>query len=337
MEKILENVVPKEGKVIRVNEFKNYSEGMKLEMEPVPIPGEGEALIQVVAAPIAQLDLLKADGLIPTCKVPYTPGLEGSGVVIIANTEKGLELSGKKVSFFAPQGSMRQYVTVKAHTLIVHEENVDLLQASMAVANPLTAIGLIDQVEKHGAKAFIQTGANSATGKIIYRIAKDRGYEVINVIRSDKSAEEMKQIGAEHILNFTDNGFADNLKELATKLNATVCIDALAGDIVGKLVKSLPPGGVYINYGTLTKEPIGGIDSAEMRHTDKTIKTFLMPRWLMKADKLAMLKYQAYIKDNLTTIFVQEVGTYGVMWDFSTHFQNFKNNPSKRTVLTANL
>jgi NADPH:quinone reductase len=41
--------------------------------------------------------------------------------------------------------------------------------------------------------------------------------------------EVLRKEGANHILNSTEPDFEERLKELATKLNSTVCFDAIGG------------------------------------------------------------------------------------------------------------
>ena len=49
---------------------------------PVPTPKEGQVLIRVDSTPINPSDLLSLVGAYDTRPYPFTPGIEGSGVVV---------------------------------------------------------------------------------------------------------------------------------------------------------------------------------------------------------------------------------------------------------------
>jgi NADPH2:quinone reductase len=62
--------------------------------------------------------------------------------------------------------------------------------------------------------------------------------------------EEMK---CEYILNSSEEGFFDRLGELAKKLKATVCFEAIAGPFTGQLLSKLPYGTKCIVFGCLSE------------------------------------------------------------------------------------
>src|SRR5216683_1569288 len=52
---------------------------------PDPIPGPQDVLIQVKATTVNHLDLFQRAGSRPIGKLPFTPGLEAAGVVLLDN------------------------------------------------------------------------------------------------------------------------------------------------------------------------------------------------------------------------------------------------------------
>lgn len=71
-------------------------------------------------------------------------------------------------------------------------------------------------------------------------------------------------MGCEHILNQTEPDFFDKLKELAKKLRATVCFEAIAGNFTGQLMAKLPFRSRCILYGCLSEQPVGDIEPLTM-------------------------------------------------------------------------
>lgn len=68
---------------------------------------------------------------------------------------------------------------------------------------------------------------------MINRVCRDEGIPLINIVRRPEQVQILKDLGAEHILNSSDEGFLDTLQELTKKLRATVCFEAIAGSMTG--------------------------------------------------------------------------------------------------------
>jgi NADPH:quinone reductase-like Zn-dependent oxidoreductase len=73
-----------------------------------------------------------------------------------------------------------------------------------------------------------------------------------------------KEYGAEYVMNSTKENFDQELFDLALKLKATVGLDAVAGDMPGRMLVCLGNGGTVINYGLLSGEKIGPINPIVM-------------------------------------------------------------------------
>ena len=56
---------------------------------------------------------------------------------------------------------------------------------------------------------------------------------LINIVRREEQVKILKDMGAEHVLNSSDEGFWDQLGELAKRLRATVCFEAIGGKTTG--------------------------------------------------------------------------------------------------------
>ena len=76
-----------------------------------PIPNAGEVLVQLKAAGLNYIDIYQRAGRYPV-PTPYTPGLEGCGIV----TEVGAEVTGIKpgdrVAYTGQLGSYAEYNVV---------------------------------------------------------------------------------------------------------------------------------------------------------------------------------------------------------------------------------
>ena len=57
--------------------------------------------------------------------------------------------------------------------------------------NPLTVVGLQDQCEKDGHKAYVQTAAASSLGKMLIRHCLKKGVQLINVVRREEQVKAL--------------------------------------------------------------------------------------------------------------------------------------------------
>ena len=63
----------------------------------------------------------------------------------------------------------------------------------------------------------------------------------------------MKDLGAEHVLNSSEPDFFEKLQELAKRLRATVCLEAIGGKFTGQVMQRMPSGSICILYGLLSE------------------------------------------------------------------------------------
>ena len=93
------------------------------------------------------------------------PGLEGSGTVIASGGGFfAWTLVGKRVAFtrvnerpglYTKGGSYAEYCVTNAQFCITLDDNVSFEQGANGVCNPLTALGLLETIEKKKARAVI--------------------------------------------------------------------------------------------------------------------------------------------------------------------------------------
>lgn len=86
---------------------------------------------------------------------------------------------------------------------------------------------------------------------------------------------------AEYVLNSSNENFDKELYELATKLGANVGLDAVAGDMPGRMLQCLGNGGTVINYGLLSGEKIGPINPVVLIFKGQRIESFLLTYWIL--------------------------------------------------------
>lgn len=260
---------------------------------PVQAPGDGEVLVRVCAAPInpgdlglllgpADLTTLKsADGK-TTARIPaallkevrgrlgqsLAVGAEGAGTVIAAGADDASQaLLGRTVAVFG--GAMfAEYRLHRAADVLVLPEGTAAAEGASSLANPMTALGMIETMRMEGHRALAHTAAASNLGQMLNRICLRDGIELVNVVRSDAQATLLRGIGAQHIVDTCSPTFTEDLVAALSATGATLAFDAvggggLASQILSGMERAQAVGG-YSRYGSSVHKQVyiyGGLEA----------------------------------------------------------------------------
>jgi NADPH2:quinone reductase len=225
----------------------------------IPVPGPGEVLIKISAAPVNPSDMaMLRDACADKDLATFIPGLEGSGRVVAVG--KGLLprlWMGKRVACSAKHstsGSWAEYMVTAAGMCFPLGRKVSDEQGSMSLVNPLTALAFFEIVKQNGHKALINNASASSLGRMVDLLGEKHRIPVINIVRSQKQVEMLKGLGSRYVLDSSDPEFPDNLGTLSHGLKATVLFDSVCSKQLTKIIEALPySSSVYI-YGNLSGE-----------------------------------------------------------------------------------
>jgi NADPH:quinone reductase len=225
----------------------------------IPDPGPNEVLIKMAAAPVNPSDLVRIRNAHKEYDLAtFIPGLEGSGTVVAAG--KGILPHlwlGKRVACsaeYSTSGSWAEYMVTKAGMCFPLGSKVSDEQGSMSLVNPLTALAFFEIAKQNKHKALINNAAASALGRMVELLGKKRGIPVINIIRNQTQANNLRQSGSQYILNSSEPFFINNLATLSNDLKATILFDSVCSPLLLKMIDALPDGSSVIIYGNLSGE-----------------------------------------------------------------------------------
>jgi len=247
----------------------------------MPKPGNGEVLIKISAAPINPSDLAGIKRAHANSdSEPFIPGLEGAGTVIKAG--KGLLPHlwlGKRVACSPKHGSggtWAEYMVTSAEHCFPLSSKVSDEQGSMSLVNPLTALSFIEIIRKGKHSAMINNAAASALGRMVELLSRKHGIPLINIVRSEKQADNLKRLGSRFVLNSSDPLFTFDLAALSKELNATILFDSVCGEKFHLLVEALPYGSTVVIYGSLSEDEYISIPPRNLLANDIKIKGFYL-------------------------------------------------------------
>ncbi|NWG12754.1 MAG: zinc-binding dehydrogenase [Acidobacteria bacterium] len=276
-------------------------DALEVTTRPIPRPSRGQVLVRMAAAPCNQSDLLLIRGLYGVKKrLPTVPGWEGTGTVV--DHGGGLvarRLMGKRVACGGQEdrdGTWAEYFVAGATGCIPLEKEIPWEQGASLIVNPLTAVGLLDETKKLGARAAIQNAAMSQAGRMLVRLFASEGIPLINIVRRPDQEVRLREMGASHVLNSESPEFPERLRHLAHELGATVAFDAVAGPATGALIDSMPAHSTVLVYGALSDKRSEGIDPIDMIFAGKTVRGFYMGEWLHKRGLLGALRAISRVK-----------------------------------------
>jgi NADPH:quinone reductase-like Zn-dependent oxidoreductase len=196
-----------------------YGSADVLELRDIDIPeiNDDEVLVHVHAAGVGRDVWHVMRGL------PYPIRLAGYGLRVPKNPVIGsdvagvVETVGKDVSRFQPgdevfgigKGSYAEYVCAREDKLAPKPANLTFEQAAVVAIMGSTALqALRDQGKVRPGQEVLIIGASGGVGTYAVQIAKVFGAHVTGVCSTTK-VEMVRSIGADHVLDYTQEDFAE--------------------------------------------------------------------------------------------------------------------------------
>jgi len=281
--------IPEKMRVILLRNYNiNIAKAVKsLEIIEVPIPSfkKSQVLIKVDATTCNPSDLSFIQGSYGIKKeLPTVPGFEGTGIVVDAGKDAHSQLLiGKRVSFYShpkSYGAWAEYAIADINSCIPVHSAIPVEQAACMLVNPYTAFALFDIINKRKSKAFVMNAASGQLAGMMQDLSKKSNIKIINIVRKNNQIDTLKAKGEEYVLSTSDDNFYNDLKKLANQLNATTFIDAVSGEVSGKILELMPANSKLLLYGALTGENINNIAAKDLIFYGKSVEGFNLMQWI---------------------------------------------------------
>jgi mitochondrial enoyl-[acyl-carrier protein] reductase / trans-2-enoyl-CoA reductase len=242
-----------------------------VEVPDVGHPGPDEVVFDVLAFPINPADISFCRGsyrLRPP--LPATPGAECVGRVAAVGSNVTQIKRGDLVINMQRENWVQRR-RVKAEDAIPIPAGLDLAQAAMLRINPPTALLLLeDHVALKSGDWVIQDVANSAVGRHIIVLAKGRGVRTVNVVRRDDVAAELRDLGADVVLQDGPD-LAERARAATGGAPIRLGIDAVSGEACKRIGDCIAEGGVVVSYGSMSgQDPTMSRAAVNMRGVNLT-------------------------------------------------------------------
>ena len=235
--------------------------------------------VRLHAAGINPIDTkLRGRGIFFPDNYPAILGCDGAGEVVEHGPDVTDLAMGDEVWFChgglgREQGNYAEFTVLEAAEAARKPESLDYIQAA---AGPLVLItaweALYERARiKAGQDVLIHAGAGGV-GHVAIQLAAQRGARVITTVGDEEKAEFVRGLGADEVIFYRDQDFAEAVTRLTGGKGADVVFDTIGG---AAFEKSIPATAHYGDLVTLL-DPGNGIDWKEARNRNLRIGFELM-------------------------------------------------------------
>ena len=236
---------------------------------------DDEVLVRVHAAGVGRDVWHVMTGL------PYPIRLAGYGLrapknpIIGSDVAGVVEAVGKNVSRFQPddevfgigKGSYAEYVCAREDKLAPKPANLTFEQAAVVAICGLTALqGLRDHGRVEPGQKVLLIGASGGVGTYAVQIAKAFGAHVTGVC-STKKVEMVRSIGADHVIDYTQEDFAEGEQRY------DLILDIGGNSSLARLRRVLTLRGTLMIVG-------GETDGRWLGGTDRQLRALMLSRFV---------------------------------------------------------
>jgi NADPH2:quinone reductase len=243
---------------IRIHET-GGPEVLKWEAVEIGEPGPGQIRLRQEAAGLNFIDVYHRTGLYPQ-PLPFTPGVEGAGVVEALGPDvAGLHV-GDRVAYGGPVGGYAEVRLIDADRVVKLPDSISSEQAAAMMLQGMTAHMLLRSVHRvEAGETILVHAAAGGVGLILCQWAKALGASVIGTVGSDEKAELARAHGCDHPIVYTREDFVAEVDRLTGGAKVPVVYDGVGRDTFMKSLDCLRPRGLMVSYGNAS----GAVDPVQ--------------------------------------------------------------------------
>jgi NADPH:quinone reductase len=219
---------------------------------PDPVPGPGQALIDVEVAGITFVETQVRAGRAPNpAMLPRLPAVLGNGVGgVVAAVADGADpgLVGRRVvSTTGGSGGYAERAVADVAWLIGVPAQLSLADAVALLADGRTAVALARAADVRPGQTVLIEAAAGGVGSLLVQLARGHGARVVAAAGGSRKLAVAAGLGAEVAVDYTDPGWAGSV--LAQAGPVDVVFDGVGGQVGAAALGLLRDGGRFCAYG----------------------------------------------------------------------------------------
>jgi hypothetical protein len=252
---------------------------------------------------------------------PMPVGNEGGGTVVAAgDSDAARALLGKVVGFLSGN-AYATHRTLNVMSCLAMHDGTTPEQAAACFVNPLTALGMVETMRAEGHTGLVHTVGASNLGQMLNRICLDDGVGLVNIVRRPEHVEQLRGVGAHHVVDSSAETFRDDLVQALTATRATIAFDAIGGgELAGTLLSCMEQvasaGSEFSRYGSDVHKQVyiyGGLDRGPtvLRRDfgmHWSVGGWLLTPFLGKLGAEGVERLRRRVADEISTTFASDYG-----------------------------
>ncbi len=214
---------------------------IRIETAPVPAPGPGQVLVEVVAAGVNRPDCLqRAGGYPPPPGATDIPGLEIGGRVVALGEGVTSPKIGDEVCALVISGGYAEYCVAEAPLCLPVPKPLSLLEAAGLPENYYT---VYDNIFTRGrliaGETILVHGGSSGIGSTAIQLAKHAGATVFATAGSQDKCDFCLSLGADAAIDYRTADFVAEVKRLTDGKGVDVILDMVGGPYIARNLSAL--------------------------------------------------------------------------------------------------
>jgi NADPH2:quinone reductase len=212
---------------------------------PTPVPGAGEALVDIHAAGVNFPDLMVIEGTYQNLPpLPFSPGKECAGIISAVGNGVTALSPGQRVQVLVEYGAYTQQLVTSVANCCVIPDAMGYADAAALGLTYITAhFALVERAALKSGEIVLVTGAAGGIGLAAVQIAKARGATVLAAVSSPDKATVARASGADHIIDTSVPDLRNSLREqvfaAVGKRGADVIIENVGGDVFDASLRAI--------------------------------------------------------------------------------------------------
>jgi len=229
---------------------------------PEPKPGPGQALVDIAVCGLNYLDIFVLHGMpgLPV-QMPRIPGGDISGTVREVGSGVPRDWIGRRVlvdPHIKPGGALGEHdhgglcerIAVDADNLIALPDDVSFEEAAaLPIAYGTAWRMMIARGRVRAGEKVLILGASGGVGTACVQIAKNVGAEVIACASSQAKLDRLRELGADHLIDYTREDFSKRAWEISGRKGCDVIVNYTGGDTWVPSLRALAHHGRLLTCG----------------------------------------------------------------------------------------
>jgi NADPH2:quinone reductase len=224
-------------------------EVLKWEEIEVGEPGPGQVALRQEAAGLNFIDVYHRSGLYKQ-ELPFTPGVEGAGVVEAVGANVMNVKPGDRVAYAGPLGGYAKERLIAADRLVTLPDGISTEQAAGMMLQGMTARMLLRAVYtvSEGDMILVHAAAGGV-GLIMCQWASALGATVIGTVSTEEKAELARAHGCAYPILYTRQNFVTEVNRITAGAKLPVVYDSVGRDTFMQSLDCLRPRGLMVSFG----------------------------------------------------------------------------------------